>query len=108
MGGFLNERIETTALSFVENSEAARYVFVVVVIGGVMVGGRRYDTFELAWRQAARGEKAAEFVFVTFRPTDMSRAYKSTCRLLRTKCETTPRLVVRRTIHVPSSIATSL
>ena len=38
----------TAALSFVANSEAARYVFVVVVIGDVMIGGRRYDTFVLA------------------------------------------------------------
>ena len=39
---------DTAALSFVENSEAARYGFVVVVIGDVMIGGRRYDTFVLA------------------------------------------------------------
>ena len=32
---------DTAALSFVENSEAARYVFVVVVIGDVMITGRR-------------------------------------------------------------------
>ena len=41
---------DTAALSFVENPEAARYVFVVVVIGdSVMVAGRRYRTFVLAW-----------------------------------------------------------
>ena len=38
----------TVALSFAENSEAARYVFVVVVIGDVMLVGRRYRTFVLA------------------------------------------------------------
>ena len=38
----------TAALSFVENSEAARYVFVVVVIGDVMIAGGRYHTFVLA------------------------------------------------------------
>ena len=39
----------TAALSFVENSEAARYVFVmVVVVGDVMIAGRRYRTFVLA------------------------------------------------------------
>ena len=41
---------DTATLSFVENSEAARYVFVVVVIGDVMIAGRRYYTFVLAWR----------------------------------------------------------
>ena len=35
---------------FVANSEAARYVFVVVVIGDVMDRGRRYGTFVLACR----------------------------------------------------------
>ena len=39
---------DTAALSSVENSEAARYVFVVIVIGDVMIGGRRYHTFVLA------------------------------------------------------------
>ena len=44
---------DTAALSFVENSEAARYVFVVVVvIGDVMIVGRRYYTFVLAWSGA--------------------------------------------------------
>ena len=38
----------TAALSFVANSEAARYVFVVVVVHDVMIAGRRYDTFVLA------------------------------------------------------------
>ena len=42
---------DTAALSFVANSEAARYVFVVVVAAGVMDRGRRYDTFVLAWHQ---------------------------------------------------------
>ena len=42
---------DTAALSFVENSEAARYFFVVVVIGDVMVGSRRYCTFVLACHQ---------------------------------------------------------
>ena len=37
---------DTAALSFVANSEAARYVFVVVVICDVMIGGR-YHTFVL-------------------------------------------------------------
>ena len=42
---------DTATLSFVENSEAARYVFVVVVIGDVMIAGRRYyHTFVLACR----------------------------------------------------------
>ena len=36
------------SLSFVANSEAARYVFVVVVIGDVMIAGRRYHTFVMA------------------------------------------------------------
>ena len=39
----------TAALSFVENSEAARYAFVVVAAADVMIGGRRYGTFVLAW-----------------------------------------------------------
>ena len=39
---------DTAALSFVGNPEAARYVFVVVVIGDVMLTGRRYYTFVLA------------------------------------------------------------
>ena len=41
---------DTAALSFVEISEAARYVFVVVVIGDVMIAGRRYGTFVQACR----------------------------------------------------------
>ena len=40
---------DTAALSFVENSEVARYVLVVVVIGDVMIAGGRYGTFVLAW-----------------------------------------------------------
>ena len=40
---------DTAALSFVANSEAARYVFVVVAAADVMIAGRRYDTFVLAW-----------------------------------------------------------
>jgi hypothetical protein len=40
---------DTAALSFVANSEAARYVFVVVVVHDVMITSRRYDTFVLAW-----------------------------------------------------------
>ena len=40
---------DTAALSFVANSEAARYVFVVVVVHDAMIAGRRYDTFVLAW-----------------------------------------------------------
>jgi len=43
----------TAALSFVASSEAARYVFVVVVMGDVILGGRRYGTFVLTWRRAA-------------------------------------------------------
>ena len=39
---------DTAALSFVANSEAARYVFVVVVVHDAMIAGRRYDTFVLA------------------------------------------------------------
>ena len=39
---------DTAALSFVANSEAARYVFVVVAAADVMIAGRRYDTFVLA------------------------------------------------------------
>ena len=38
----------TAALSFVANSEAARYVFVVVVVHDAMIAGRRYGTFVLA------------------------------------------------------------
>ena len=38
----------TAALSFVANSEAARYVFVVVAAADAMIAGRRYDTFVLA------------------------------------------------------------
>ena len=53
------------------------------------------------------GENAAGFVFVTFRPTDASRPAMSTRQLFRTKCETTPRLVVCRIVRVPSSIAMS-
>ena len=40
---------DTAALSFVANSEAARYVFVVVAAADVMIAGRRYATFVLAW-----------------------------------------------------------
>ena len=43
---------DTAALSFVANSEAARYVFVVVVVHDVMIAGRRYDTFVLACPRA--------------------------------------------------------
>ena len=39
---------DTAALSFVANSEAARYVFVVVAAADVMIAGRRYGTFVLA------------------------------------------------------------
>ena len=35
---------DTAALSFVANSEAARYVFVVVAAADVMIAGRRYVT----------------------------------------------------------------
>ena len=45
----------TAALSFVANSEAARYVFVVVAAADIMIAGRRYDTFVLAWRAEPRG-----------------------------------------------------
>ena len=37
----------TAALSFVANSEAERYVFVVVAAADVMITGRRYGTFVL-------------------------------------------------------------
>ena len=39
---------DTAALGFVANSEAARYVFVVVAAADVMITGRRYNTFVLA------------------------------------------------------------
>ena len=42
------------ALGFVEDSEAARYVFVVVVIDDAMVGGRRCGTFVLAYNTGTR------------------------------------------------------
>ena len=45
----------TAALSFVANSEAARYVFVVVAAADVVIAGRRYDTTLLCWR-ADRGD----------------------------------------------------
>ena len=45
----------TAALSFVANSEAARYVFVVVVVHDAMDRGRRYDTFVLACRPRSTG-----------------------------------------------------
>ena len=55
---------DTAALSFVENSETARYVFVVVVIGDVMIAGRRYHTFVLACcfceREAILAKKKAQ------------------------------------------------
>ena len=54
------------------------------------------------------GENAAEVVFITFRPTDESKAYMSTCQSFRTECETTPRLVVCRIVRVPSCIAMRL
>ena len=41
---------DTAALSFVANSEAARYVFVVVVVHDVMIAGRRYAMTRLCWR----------------------------------------------------------
>ena len=55
-GGAENQNApnDTASLSFVENSEAARYVFVVVVICDVMIAGRRYRTFVLAWRRGRR------------------------------------------------------
>ena len=43
---------DTAALSFVANSEAARYVFVVVAAADVMIAGRRYGTFVLACHHA--------------------------------------------------------
>ena len=47
---------DTAALSFVANSEAARYVFVVVAAADVMDRGRRYGTFVLvlAWPRTPR------------------------------------------------------
>ena len=51
---------DTTALSFVANSEAARYVFVVVAAADVMDRGRRYGTFVLACR--ARSEPSLRVV----------------------------------------------
>ena len=50
-GGVENRKSpnDTAALGFDENLEAARYFFVVVVIGDVMITGRRYRTFVLAW-----------------------------------------------------------
>ena len=46
-------------MGFVENSEAERHVFVVVVIGDVMIACRRYHTFVLAWsgRKGGRGNE---------------------------------------------------
>ena len=41
---------DTAALSFVANSEAARYVFVLVAAADFMIAGRRYGTFVLACR----------------------------------------------------------
>ena len=43
-----NASNDTAALSFAENSEAARYVFVLVVMGDVIITDRRYHTFVLA------------------------------------------------------------
>ena len=45
---------DTAALSFVANSEAARYVFVVVAAADVMIAGRRYGTFVLACQGKAQ------------------------------------------------------
>ena len=45
---------DTAALSFVANSEAARYAFVVVVVHDAMIAGRRYGTFVLACALHAR------------------------------------------------------
>ena len=45
---------DTAALSFVANSEAARYVFVVVAAADVMDRGRRYGTFVLACMKSPR------------------------------------------------------
>ena len=51
----------TAALSFVANSEAARYVFVVVAAADVMDRGRRYGTFVLACNAiAARDDDSAD------------------------------------------------
>ena len=51
----------TAALSFVANSEAARYVFVVVVVHDAMDRGRRYDTFVLACNFGQHGWKVFEY-----------------------------------------------
>ena len=45
----------TAALGFVANSEAARHVFVVVVVHDAMITGRRYGTFVLASSVIKRG-----------------------------------------------------
>ena len=50
----------TAALSFVANSEAARYVFVVVAAADVMIAGRRYDTFVLACHRPVDEETKVE------------------------------------------------
>ena len=71
------------SLSFVANSEAARYVFVVVVVHDAMDRGRRYDTVVLAcevWRIVHNGAlskvifglSAAKQGFATLRRLDMS------------------------------------
>ena len=53
---------DTAALGFVANSEAARYVFVVVAAADdAMITSRRYGTFVLAWRwsvQVAGSDRA--------------------------------------------------
>ena len=48
-GGCRNTPNGTAALSSVANPEAARYFFVVVSEADVMIAGRRYETFVLAW-----------------------------------------------------------
>ena len=73
----------TAALSFVANSEAARYVFVVVAAADVMDRGRRYDTFVLAWMapstrpngrpsKVARAEGASRVRTVHFRAAPLA------------------------------------
>ena len=52
-------------------------------------------------------DAADGLVFVTLNATAASIVRKSGRRLFRTKCETTPRLVCRRVVRVPSSTDTS-
>ena len=70
---------DTAALSFVANSEAARYVFVVVAAADVMIAGRRYDTFVLArCLHHKRASRAQSELNRDLRPMHTSFMHKST------------------------------